>query len=67
MTLCAFGTYSPSSGPNVTKTTYLGASIEAFRRKMLDEPDAFPPAFSELFLQSNPRPWGENTALFVWG
>ena len=32
---------------------YFGAGIEAFSRRMVNEPDAFPPEFWELFLQSN--------------
>ena len=28
-----------------------GASIEAFWRRVVDDPDAFPPEFWELFLQ----------------
>ena len=44
---------------------HFGAYIEAFWRRMVDEPDAFPPEFWELFLQSNLSPWGENAARFV--
>ena len=36
-----------------------GASIEAFWRRMVDELDAFPPEFWELFLQSNLTALGE--------
>ena len=32
---------------------HFGAGIETFWRRMVDEPDVFPPEFCELFLQSN--------------
>ena len=38
---------------------HFGAGIEAFWRRMVDEPDAFPPEFWELFLQSNLTALGE--------
>ena len=33
----------------------------------MDEPDAFPPEFLELFLQSNLTALGKKAARFVWG
>ena len=47
---------------------YFGAGIEAFSRRMVNEPDAFPPEFWELLTSCSQtsRPWGENAALFVW-
>ena len=46
---------------------HFGAGIEASWRRMVDEPDAFPSEFWELFLQSTSRPWQKNAAQFVWG
>ena len=48
MTCCVFRTHSPSSGPNLAKNTSVG--IDAFWRRIVDEPDAFPLEFWELFL-----------------
>ena len=33
---------------------HFGAGMEAFWRRRVDEPDAFPPEFWKPFLQSNP-------------
>ena len=48
VTCCVFRTHSPSSGPNLAKNTSVG--IDAFWRRIVDEPDAFPLEFWELFL-----------------
>ena len=44
-----------------------GAGIEAFWRRINDGPNAFPPEFWQLFLQSNLTALGENAAPCAWG
>ena len=48
---------------------HFGAAIEAFWRRMVDEPDAFPPEVWELFqdLQSNLTALGEKRRSFCAG
>lgn len=57
--ICAFRTSSPLPGPNYEKK-YFGTDIETFWKRMVDEPDAFPPEFWKLFLQSNLTAMGGN-------
>ena len=42
-----------------------GAGIEAFWRRIVDEPDAFPPEIWELFPQSNLTALRKNAARFM--
>ena len=46
---------------------HFGAGIEAFWRRIVDEPDAFPPEFRELFLQSNLTALGAKCRPFCVG
>ena len=40
----------------------IGACVEAFWRRTIDDPSAFPPEFWQLLLQSNLSALGENAA-----
>ena len=42
------------------------AGIEAFWRKIVDEPEAFPPEVWDLSLRSNLNTLGKDAAGFVW-
>ena len=44
---------------------HFGAGIEAFWRRIVDEPDAFPPEIWELFPQSNLTALRKNAARFM--
>ena len=46
---------------------HFGAGIEAFWRRMVDEPNAFRRSFVSSSCIQTSRPWGENAARFVCG
>ena len=57
--------------PSIIRTGFgrkeFGAGIEAFWRRIIDDPNAFPPEFWQLFLQANLTALGENCCLVCVG